>query len=123
MWPAEGSVSPEALEILAAEGVAWAASDEAVLLRSLPPASSRALSLYRPWRVAAGDREVSMLFRDRGISDLVGFSYARQPAGERPPRISPSVSWRAGEAWRRDGGAGAATVGVFLDGENPGSAS
>jgi len=118
MWPAEGAVSPEALEVLAAEGVAWTASDEAVLLRSLPPSSPRALSLYRPWRVAAGDREVSMLFRDRGISDLVGFSYARQPAGTAAVDFTERIA-AAGEAWRRDGGRGPATVGVFLDGENP----
>ncbi len=118
MWPAEGAVSPEALEVLAAEGVAWAASDEGVLLRSLPPGSPRALSLYRPWRATAGDREVAMLFRDRGISDLVGFSYARQPAASAAADFTERVA-AAGEAWRRDGGRGPATVGVFLDGENP----
>ena len=78
MWPAEGSVSPEALEVLAGEGVGWACSDEAVLLHSLPPGGPRAGALYRPWRVAAGDgRELKMLFRDRALSDLIGFSYAR----------------------------------------------
>ncbi len=118
MWPAEGAVSPEALEVLAAEGVSWAASDEGVLLRSLPAGSPRARSLYRPWRVAAGDREVAMLFRDRPISDLVGFSYARQPAGVAAADFTDRVV-AAGEAWRRDGGRGPATVGVFLDGENP----
>ncbi len=118
MWPAEGAVSPEALEILATEGVAWAASDEGVLLRSLPPGSARAGSLYRPWRVAAGEGEIAMLFRDRGISDLIGFSYARQPAAAAVADFTGRVV-AAGEAWRRDGGKGPATVGVFLDGENP----
>jgi hypothetical protein len=118
MWPAEGAVSPEALEVLAGEGVAWVASDEGVLLRSLPPASPRALSLYRPWRVAAGDRELAMLFRDRSISDLVGFTYARQAADVAAADFTERVA-AAGEAWRRDGGKGPATVGVFLDGENP----
>jgi alpha-amylase/alpha-mannosidase (GH57 family) len=118
MWPAEGAVSPEALEVLAAEGVAWAASDEGVLLRSLPAGSPRAGSLYRPWRVAAGDREIAMLFRDRGISDLVGFTYARQPAAAAAADFVERVLG-AGAAWRRDGGEGPATLGVFLDGENP----
>jgi alpha-amylase/alpha-mannosidase (GH57 family) len=118
MWPAEGAVSPEALEVLASQGVAWAASDEEVLLRSLPPSSPRALSLYRPWRAAAGDQEIAMLFRDRAISDLVGFSYARQAAGVAAADFTERVA-AAGEAWRREGGQGPATVGVFLDGENP----
>ena len=117
MWPAEGAVSPEALEVMAGEGVAWAASDEAVLLRSLPPGSPRAASLYRPWRVAAGERELSMLFRDRSISDLIGFTYARVPAAEAVADFTVRVLG-AGEAWRRDGAQGPATVGVFLDGEN-----
>ena len=118
MWPAEGAVSPEALDIMAGEGVTWAASDEAVLLRSLPPGSPRAASLYRPWRVAAGDRELSMLFRDRSISDLIGFSYARVPAAEAVADFTNRVL-AAGAAWERDGAQGPATVGVFLDGENP----
>ena len=81
MWPAEGSVSPEAVEVLASEGVRWAASDEGVLLHSLPPDAARLASLYRPWRVAAGAAgEIPMLFRDRSLSDVIGFTYAQVPA-------------------------------------------
>jgi len=119
MWPAEGAVSPEALDILSAEGVGWAASDEGVLLRSLPPGSSRTASLFRPWRVAAGGgREVAMLFRDRGVSDLIGFTYARTPAGEAVADFVGRVAG-IGEAWKRERPGSPATVGVFLDGENP----
>jgi alpha-amylase/alpha-mannosidase (GH57 family) len=118
MWPAEGSVSPEAVRLLAEEGVAWAASDEGVLLRSLPPGSSRVASLLRPWRVDAGDgRELPMLFRDRGLADLVGFSYARAPAAEAVADLLGRLR-ATGEAWRREGQEGPATIGVFLDGEN-----
>src|SRR5512138_3093736 len=60
MWPAEGSVSPEALEVLASEGARWAASDEGVLLSSLPADAARVRSLSRPWRVSAGPgREIA----------------------------------------------------------------
>ncbi len=119
MWPAEGSVSPEALEVLAAEGVGWAASDEGVLLRSLGQGAARARSLYRPWRVAAGPgRDIAMLFRDRGLADLIGFTYARTPAREAVADFLSRLR-QAGEAWREEGGEGPATVGVFLDGENP----
>ena len=118
MWPAEGAVSPEALEVMAREGVRWAASDEGVLLRSLPPGSSRTASLFRPWRVAAGESELSMLFRDRGISDLVGFTYSRTPAADAVGDFVHRLRG-IGDAWRREHQAGPATVGVFLDGENP----
>jgi alpha-amylase/alpha-mannosidase (GH57 family) len=119
MWPAEGSVSPEALEVLASEGVRWAATDEGVLFHSLGGAEAQRLrSLYRPWRAAAGGGEVAMLFRDRGLSDLIGFTYARTAAAD---AVSDFVSHleAIGEAWEDEGHAGPATVGVFLDGENP----
>ena len=118
MWPAEGAVSPEALEVIAGEGVRWAASDEGVLLHSLPPDAPRLRSLYRPWRVSAGGAgEVAMLFRDRSLSDVIGFTYAKVPAKEAVADFLSHVS-AIGEAWARDGQQGPATVGVFLDGEN-----
>jgi hypothetical protein len=118
MWPAEGSVSPEALEVLASEGVRWAASDEGVLLRSLPHDAPRLASVYRPWRAAAGAAgDVAMLFRDRGLSDLIGFTYQRVPAAQAADDFTAHVA-AIGEAWGKDRLPGAATVGVFLDGEN-----
>jgi alpha-amylase/alpha-mannosidase (GH57 family) len=118
MWPAEGSVSPEAVEVLASEGVRWAASDEGVLMHSLPPAATRLSALYRPWRVQAGPLELPMLFRDRGLSDLIGFSYQRTGAREAAADFTAHLE-SIGDAWEEDGQDGPATVGVFLDGENP----
>jgi len=117
MWPAEGSVSPEALEVLASEGVGWACSDEGVLLHSLPPDATRLRSLYRPWRFTTGAGELRMLFRDRPLSDLVGFTYARAGARDAALDFHARVA-AVGDAWERDGQPGAPTVGVFLDGEN-----
>ena len=118
MWPAEGAVSPEALGVLAAEGVTWAASDEGVLLRSLPAEGPRLASVYRPWRVeAGGGREIAMLFRDRGLADLVGFTYAKTPAAEAVADFAGRIA-SIGEAWRTARLSGTPTVGVFLDGEN-----
>src|SRR5512145_1608990 len=118
MWPAEGSVSPEALEVLAEEGVRWAASDEGVLLHSLDGSASRLGSLYRPWRVAAGrGGSLPMLFRDRSLSDVIGFTYAKVPAREAARYFVANVQ-TAGAAWGYAGLSGAATVGVILDGEN-----
>jgi alpha-amylase/alpha-mannosidase (GH57 family) len=79
MWPSEGSVSPEALALMAEEGVKWCASDESILLRSRP-LPLRSGQHYRPYRVVAGNGEMSMVFRDRGLSDLIGFSYCQSTA-------------------------------------------
>jgi hypothetical protein len=117
MWPAEGSVSPEALEIFAGEGVKWVASDEEVLLRSLPGGRDRNRTLYRPWAAKAGDREIATVFRDRGLSDLLGFTYARSPAREAVndflghlDRIADAAPWEGGQP---------PLCSVILDGENP----
>jgi alpha-amylase/alpha-mannosidase (GH57 family) len=118
MWPAEGAVSPEALEILASEGLSWAASDEGVLLRSLPADAIRARTLHRPWIVSAGSAgEIRMLFRDRPLSDLVGFTYAKVPARE-AARDLMSRFESIGASWAARGERDRPTVGVFLDGEN-----
>ncbi|HSN13133.1 MAG TPA: glycoside hydrolase family 57 protein [Anaeromyxobacteraceae bacterium] len=117
MWPAEGSVSPEALEVLAEEGIRWAASDEGVLLHSLDGSATRLSSLFRPWRVAAGSGELRMLFRDRSLSDVIGFTYAKVPARDAASDFVANVQ-TAGAAWAHAGLHGPATVGVFLDGEN-----
>jgi len=118
MWPAEGSVSPEAVEVLAEEGVRWAASDEGVLLHSLDGNATRLRSLYRPWRVSAGrGGELRMLFRDRSLSDVIGFTYSKVSAREAAGDFVANVQ-TAGAAWSQAGLPGAATVGVFLDGEN-----
>lgn len=118
MWPAEGAVSPEALQVMASEGVSWAATDEGILLHSLPPETSRLRALYRPWRVQAGVGEIRMLFRDRGLSNLVGFSYSRTGAVEAVADFMAHLK-AIGDAWEVDRQRGPATVGVFLDGENP----
>lgn len=117
MWPAEGSVSPEALEVFASEGVRWVASDEDVLLRSLPPGFDRNRALYRPWNVRAGDREIAMVFRDHGLSDLLGFTYARSPPREAVDDFLGHLA-RIADTAPREGGA-PPLCSVILDGENP----
>lgn len=86
MWPAEGSISPAAAQIFAECGVRWIASDEDVLraslLKSGKAAPQRRLSpaqLHRPYRYPAGGADIAIFFRDHEISDLIGFSYSRQP--------------------------------------------
>lgn len=74
MWPSEGSVSPEALEIIRDAGVRWAATDEEILARSTRN-YHRSRDLYYPWDAHG----LSLFFRDRHFSDQIGFVYARNP--------------------------------------------
>jgi len=82
MWPAEGSISTETLEVLAAEGCHWAASGEAVLVNSLrqvqPSVPERAQYLYRPYSLTSSSgKNLQCFFRDDSLSDLIGFEYSR----------------------------------------------
>jgi alpha-amylase/alpha-mannosidase (GH57 family) len=76
-WPPEGSVSSEALRVYGDAGVRWLVTDEGILERSLGEPLRRdhgcSPALYRPWRLEQGPP--ILLFRDRELSDLIGFTY------------------------------------------------
>ena len=114
-WPSEGSVSAEALSLLAGEGIRWAATDEDILAASLgSELSGRARGqLYRPHRFRSPDgEEISVFFRDKALSDLIGFTYATWDAEAAAKDFADRVA-----ALARDHGP-EATVSVILDGEN-----
>ncbi len=114
MWPAEGSVSWEAAAIFAGAGTRWIASDEGVLFRSLPAGSPRDL-LYRPYRLETPAGEVAIVFRDRGLSDLIGFSYAKSPAAAAVQDLFGHLRAIGQGASGRE----RPLVSIVLDGENP----
>jgi alpha-amylase/alpha-mannosidase (GH57 family) len=79
MWPSEGSVSEDAIRIMASCGIEWVASDEGVLANSIKKGLrdssgnvSAPQSLYRPYRF----EDTSIVFRDHTLSDLIGFVYS-----------------------------------------------
>ncbi len=112
VWPPEGAVSQAAAEMLAACEVAWAASDEQVLLRSEleGPADPG-----RPWRLAAAAAGPALVFRDRDLSDRIGFSYARLDAAGAADDFMAAVAERSRKRGAESGG----LLLIALDGENP----
>ena len=114
VWPSEGSVSPEVAELAASLGVRWLATDEGVLLRSLPEGEFQRGASYRPWVLATSAGEVAFFFRDRELSDRIGFVYQQWDAAE---AVSDFLA-----RLRRIGGLHASeqppVVSVILDGEN-----
>jgi alpha-amylase/alpha-mannosidase (GH57 family) len=75
LWPSEGSVSDAALELVAASGLTWAATDEEILRRSLGD-GAYPLAKYFPWSLRTSAGPLWMLFRDHMLSDAIGFVYS-----------------------------------------------
>lgn len=113
MWPSEGSVSDEAVRLMAGAGLSWMATDEDILSRSLETPMRPDL-LYRPYRIGNGP---VALFRDHALSDRIGFQYQSWDAGAAAADFVEQVR-EAGRRFRESGGGEVATVTVILDGEN-----
>ena len=77
MWPSEGSVSPEVMDILAKNGIKWAATDEEILKESmnLEKVKLEKDTIYKPYYVNTPYGPVNMVFRNHYLSDLIGFTY------------------------------------------------
>jgi len=72
MWPSEGGVSQQSLELFAENGFGWVATGENVLRNSHDVNSKSCRhEIYR-----FGDADIDCFFRDDGLSDLIGFSYS-----------------------------------------------
>ncbi len=120
LWPAEGAVSPEAAAAIARSGLAWFATDEGILARSIDAQIWRddvgalvdPALLYRPYRLESG---ACVIFRDRELSDRIGFAYGHmrpeEAVGEMVGRLA-----RARERVPEEGGPYLASI--ILDGEN-----
>ena len=91
MWPAEGAVAQQIVGMVARAGIIWMASDEEVLARSLDQTAfarnsqevvQEADTLYRPYIVSSRDDQMYIIFRDKVISDKVGFTYSGMDGAE-----------------------------------------
>jgi alpha-amylase/alpha-mannosidase (GH57 family) len=122
LWPSEGSVSDQALEIAMELGFRWFATDEGVLGRTRNIGFWRDASgypengpdLYTPWLYARGGREARGFFRDHYLSDLVGFVYSRMGA----ETAAEDLYRRIRAIGDREPEGRTATVSLILDGEN-----
>ncbi|MHB8232030.1 MAG: hypothetical protein ACYDDB_03915 [bacterium] len=79
MWPSEGSVSEAASKLFIDNNVNWIASDEEILSNSIgvnfADFNNRKF-LYMPYVIKRNNRYLYIFFRDKAISDLIGFKYS-----------------------------------------------
>jgi len=116
LWPPEGSVCPEMIPMLTELGFEWFATDEEILWRSLPNqhTSDREL-LYQGFWVEQGASAMKVAFRDRALSDFIGFSASRNP-----PRYAADllVTQMEAIARKQTSQASDSLCAIILDGEN-----
>jgi alpha-amylase/alpha-mannosidase (GH57 family) len=83
IWPPAGAVAQEVLEVVSDCRLEWMASGEEVLENSLNAKLARddlghilnPEFLYRPYLVSGEKRALTMIFRDRMLSDRINFVY------------------------------------------------
>lgn len=87
LWPAEGAVAPELIPFFREAGIEYFLTDEEVLFRGLAQDPARKapadhLELFQGWRCHHGGADVGAFFRERPLSDFIGFNAARNGARE-----------------------------------------
>ncbi|MGB9711018.1 MAG: glycoside hydrolase family 57 protein [Thermodesulfovibrio sp.] len=110
MWPSEGAVSEEIIRLISKAGIKWTATDEEILAKSINEnlrTGDKLINpsiLYQPYEF----EEVKIFFRDRVLSDLIGFVYSnwepQKAVNDFLKRIRNSTN--------------SGVVSVILDGEN-----
>ncbi len=75
MWPSEESVCEHIIPMLIESGIKWIVTDEALLFKSLKLKKRDTTLLYQPHLLKRKEGNLSIIFRDRNLSDLIGFVY------------------------------------------------
>lgn len=110
LWPSEGGVSQDALQLFAESGFRWVASGGSVLKNSHKP-TDHACS-HRVYRF--GEAAIDCVFRDDGLSDLIGFTYSDWHAEDAVANLLGHMAHIAELCPDRDD----CLITIILDGEN-----
>lgn len=124
MWPSEGSISDAALNIMIKNKIAWTATDELNLQKSLLKArkkiSGDLIEKYFAYSFGKDKNSIKIFFRDHNLSDLIGFTYSQwSPDDAANDFVSRLLKIRDSIQKRFDESAlNYAVVPIILDGEN-----
>ena len=119
LWPSEGSIAPEMIPLMQRAGIEYFCSDEENLFKSIhnDPAFAQSkidhLELFQGWRIRHGGAAVNGIFRDRPLSDFIGFT-ASQNEPETAALHLISHLQRIADCVPHEHG----LIPVILDGEN-----
>jgi alpha-amylase/alpha-mannosidase (GH57 family) len=123
MWPSEGSVSDRALEIMIQKGINWVATDEDILFQTLSSYNKKYKGatifdrrmIYRPYNFKRDHRHITMIFRDKNLSDMISFAYNSWNPVDAARDLIGHMN-RTAENLRRD--TEKALLTIVMDGEN-----
>ncbi|HEY9849289.1 MAG TPA: glycoside hydrolase [Leptolyngbyaceae cyanobacterium] len=131
LWPSEQAVGPQILPYVARQGFQWLCSDEAVLGNTINHFFHRDASgnvtepelLYRPYRLETPAGDLTIVFRDHRLSDLIGFTYSSMEPKKAAADLVGHLEAIARSLKYRQPGGGTALqqpwlVTIALDGEN-----
>ncbi len=119
LWPSEGSICPEVVPLMVEAGIEYFCTDEGNLFKSLkqdPAWNTRHIEhteLFQGWRVNAGGATIQALFRERPLSDFVGFDAARNETAKAVSHLIDNLKNIAKVAPEGKG-----VTSLILDGEN-----
>jgi len=113
MWPSEEAVSEHILPFIIEAGINWIVADEAILFRSLKKRKRDTKLLYQPHLLEREQGNLNIIFRDRNLSDLIGFNYCKWSATAAVDDLMKHLSNIAAVFKNKD-----ILVTIAMDGEN-----
>ncbi len=119
LWPSEGSIAPELIPLMERSGILYFCSDEENLFNSLrrDPAFKDVmvdhLELFQGWRVAHDGASVNAVFREKPLSDFIGFMAAKNDPVQAAEHLLSHLRHIAGLVPGDTG-----VIPLILDGEN-----
>ncbi|MCX7916632.1 MAG: hypothetical protein N2589_00660 [bacterium] len=107
IWPSEGGLSDDVLDLLIKKEIKWTATDEILLFETLNNKDKR--NIYKCYKYK---NKISIFFRDHYLSDLIGFYYQKMKEENAAVDFINKI-----EKILEENSEGIITV--ILDGENP----
>jgi alpha-amylase/alpha-mannosidase (GH57 family) len=125
MWPGEGAVAQEIVDIVVDEGLKWMATDEEILEKSIgvslqKDVAGRVLNpeiLYKPYIVEHKGKSMTIIFRDKVISDKMAFAYSAMSGKDAAKDVLDRLRFVKSKLDKVGGGP--YLFSIILDGENP----
>ncbi len=120
MWPSEGSIGEKAASLFIENKIKWIATDEDILANSigvdLSDLANRGL-LYKPYVIKREHGYLYIFFRDRGLSDMIGFKYFNFSPDEAAEDLINNIK-NIYVSLQKYNTMGISAIPIILDGEN-----